>query len=142
MNSPCTYVIFGATGNLSRLKLMPALYHLDAEDRLPAGSKIIAIGRRSMSQEEWRSELHDMISAKARGGLDEALFKRFCDRMRYFEGDLNQDDIYEQIRSAVDENDNYPSNAAFYMALQPAQFGRSEERRVGKECRSRWSPYH
>ncbi len=131
MNSPCTYVIFGATGNLSRLKLMPALYHLDAEDRLPAGSKIIAIGRRSMSQEEWRSELHDMISAKARGGLDEALFKRFCDRMRYFEGDLNQDDIYEQIRSAVDENDNYPSNAAFYMALQPAQFGTVIEKLAG-----------
>jgi len=123
MKNPCTYVIFGATGNLSRLKLMPALYHLHAEERLPRGSKIIAIGRRAMTQEAWQGELRDMVSARARGGLDEKLFQDFCNRMHYFQGDLNQDEIYEQIRDAVDEREDFPSNAAFYMALQPAQFG-------------------
>ena len=123
MNSPCTYVIFGATGNLSRLKLMPALYHLHAEERLPRGSKIIALGRRPLTQEEWQDALREMVSGKARGGLDEKLFQDFCNRMHYFQGDLNQDAIYEQIRNAIDERDDFPSNAAFYMALQPAQFG-------------------
>lgn len=123
MKSPCTYVIFGATGNLSRLKLMPALYHLHAEQRLPEGSQIIAIGRRPMSREDWFAELRDMVAPKARGGLDENLFQQFCERMHYLQGDLNENTVYEQLHRAIDEDENYPSNAAFYMALQPAQFG-------------------
>ena len=123
MNNPCTYVIFGATGNLSRLKLMPALYHLHAEERLPRGSKIIAIGRRPMSQEEWWGELRGMVADKARGGLDEKLFQDFCNRMHYFQGDLNEESIYGRIREAIDESEEFPCNTAFYMALQPAQFG-------------------
>jgi len=46
MTDPCTYVIFGATGNLSRVKLMPALYHLEAAGKLPQGTRILAMGRR------------------------------------------------------------------------------------------------
>ncbi|MGZ5012336.1 MAG: hypothetical protein ACXV74_15400, partial [Methylobacter sp.] len=42
---PCTYTIFGATGNLSRTKLMPALYRLDATNHLPKDTRILAIGR-------------------------------------------------------------------------------------------------
>ena len=42
----CTYVIFGATGNLARLKLMPGFYHLDMENKLPEGTRIVAVGRR------------------------------------------------------------------------------------------------
>ena len=123
MINPCTYVIFGATGNLSRLKLMPSLYHLEVEDRLPAGTAILAIGRSALSHDEWLAELREMVSAKARGGLKEETFQRFCERMHYLQGDLNEDGIYAQIRMAIEENDYFPSNAAFYMALQPAQFG-------------------
>ncbi len=47
----CTYVIYGATGNLSQIKLMPALYHLDAENLLPEGCKILAVGRRDWDHE-------------------------------------------------------------------------------------------
>lgn len=120
---PCTYAIFGATGNLSRLKLMPALYHLEADQRLPNGTMIIAMGRKAMSQEEWLDELRGMIEAKARGGLDDEIFQRFCDRMHYFRGDLNDSDMYLQLKTTIEEDDRFPSNSAFYMALQPAQFG-------------------
>jgi glucose-6-phosphate 1-dehydrogenase len=123
MIAPCTYVIFGATGNLSRLKLMPSLYHLEVKGQLPVNTKIIALGRTAMSDDDWLVELREMISAKARGGLNEETFQRFADRMSYFQGDLNQEDIYQQIHTALDQDETYPSNCAFYMALQPAQFG-------------------
>jgi glucose-6-phosphate 1-dehydrogenase len=123
MKAPCTYVIFGATGNLSRVKLMPALYHMEVKDRLPEGTKIIAIGRAGMSLEDWLRELREMITAKARGGLNEPIFQRFASRMAYFQGDLNEMGIYKQIREALDQDNAFPPNCAFYMALQPAQFG-------------------
>jgi glucose-6-phosphate 1-dehydrogenase len=120
---PCTYVIFGATGNLSRLKLMPALYHLEADNRLPSGTRILAIGRRDMSQSDWLTELRGMVNDKARGGINDKVFKRFSERMAYQQGDLNGELLYDNIRGIIDDDNQYSKNCAIYMALQPAQFG-------------------
>ena len=51
---PCTIVIFGATGDLSQKKLLPALYHLQAENRLTDDTRIICMGRKESTQEEWQ----------------------------------------------------------------------------------------
>lgn len=123
MTEPCTYIIFGATGNLSRLKLMPALYHLEAEQRLPDGTMIMAIGRREMGQQDWLDELHSMLADKARGGIDEEVFRCFSERMQYICGDLNKEPLYNEIRDTVEQNNTFSKNCAIYMALQPAQFG-------------------
>ena len=120
---PCTYVIFGATGNLSRLKLMPSLYHLEAEGRLPAGTRILAIGRRELSDADWLTELRGMVNDKARGGLNKEVFQRFAERMEYLQGDLNTTPLYDNIRSTISTDSKYSKNCAIYMALQPAQFG-------------------
>jgi len=120
---PCTYVIFGATGNLSRRKLMPAMYHLEAAGRLPEGTVILAISRQGGSRESWAADVRGMIEKEARGGLDEAVFQRFAARLEYLQGDLNDTNTYDQIQSRLEENENYPVNAAFYMALRPAEFG-------------------
>ncbi|MDH5259095.1 MAG: glucose-6-phosphate dehydrogenase, partial [Gammaproteobacteria bacterium] len=110
---PCTYVIFGATGNLSRRKLMPALYHLEAADRLPEGTVILAISRREWNLDKWLSEVREMISDQARGGIDEEIFKRFSSRLRYQQGDLNAEETYSNIRSSLDNDTFFPVNAAF-----------------------------
>ncbi len=123
MTQPCTYVIFGSTGNLSRTKLMPALYHLEAANRLPEGTMILATGRRPWSQEKWVAEVKEMLMAKARNGVDEALFNKFKNRLYYFEGDLNNIDMYTNIQQLIDNNPQFPSNAAFYMSIRPAEFG-------------------
>ena len=91
---PCTYVIFGATGNLSRIKLMPALYHLDAANRLPEGTRILAIGRRPWDQQKWLAEVRQMIQAKAPGDFDETVFQRFSARLYYHQGDITQPQCY------------------------------------------------
>ena len=123
MLDPCTYIIFGATGNLSRLKLMPALYHLEVEGRLPEGTMIMAIGRRELDKQGWINELRSMLENKARGGIDKDTFQRFSERMQYIKGDLNSESLYASIRNAVETDSKFSKNCAIYMALQPAQFG-------------------
>ena len=118
----CTYVIYGATGNLSRIKLMPALYHLDAENLLPEGSKIIALGRRDWDQKKWQSEVRDMLEAKARNGIDESVFKRFCERMYYHKGDIKQVESYEALAKVIHDQ-SFPQNKAFYLSVSPSDFG-------------------
>ena len=120
---PCTFVIFGATGHLSRNKLMPALYHLEVERSIPEGSLILCLGRSEWTSESWREEVRSFITDKVRGGIDENVFSRFASRFRYMQGDLNDDELYKKIKSLLETNANFSANAAFYMALRPAEFG-------------------
>ena len=120
----CTYVIFGATGNLSQVKLMPALYHLDCENLLPEGTRIVAVGRRDWDHQQWCAEVRKMLEAKARNGLDERIFQRFCDRMTFQKGDLTQADCYTSLAELLSNADLFPQNKAFYLAISPADFGR------------------
>ena len=119
---PCTYVIFGATGNLSRVKLMPALYHLEVENLLPEGSKILALGRREWDNAKWISEVRDMITEKARGGLNEAVFARFAERLHYHKGDISAAENYQGMAEILLENPSFPKNIAFYLAIAPEDF--------------------
>ena len=120
---PCTYVIFGATGNLSRIKLMPSLYHLDVANRLPAGTRILAVGRRPWNQEKWLSEVRDMVVAKSRDEFDETIFQRFSERLQYHQGDIQQPQCYTELAERLNEKNNFPKNIAFYLSISPADFG-------------------
>ncbi len=119
---PCTYIIFGATGNLARIKLIPALYHLDIENRLDDDTKIIAIGRRPWDNDKWATEVRDMLEAKARGGIDEPVFKRFISRLHYHEGDMQQAECYSNLAQLLRSTAKFPQNMAFYLAINPSDF--------------------
>jgi glucose-6-phosphate 1-dehydrogenase len=123
LSEPCTYVIFGATGHLSRTKLLPALYHLEADKHLPEGTKILCVSRTDWSTESWRSEVRNMIESRVRGGLDDSVFQRFAERLSYLPGNLQHDDVYQKLSQELASNGRLPSNAAYYMALRPAEFG-------------------
>jgi len=119
---PCTYVIFGATGNLSRIKLMPALYHLDMANRLPEGTQILAIGRRPWDQAMWLAEVKDMIQNKAKSDFDEKVFQRFSERLYYHQGDIGASQCYVELAATLNEK-RFPKNIAFYLSISPADFG-------------------
>lgn len=123
MTDPCTYVIFGATGNLSRTKLMPALYHLEVAQRLPEGTRIMLIGRRGWDQERCRNEVRDWVDVRARGGTDTAVFERFAARLEYFDGDIIDPDAYQRMAKKLCYGCGYPGNVAFYMSIRPSDFG-------------------
>lgn len=119
---PCTYVIFGATGNLSRVKLMPALYHLDVDNRLPEGTRILAIGRRDWDQAKWLSEVRDMIQSKIGKQFDDKAFQKFSARLHYHRGDILNISCYEGLSKTLNE-EIYPKNIAFYLSISPSEFG-------------------
>lgn len=117
----CTLVIFGATGNLTRVKLMPALFSLDAGDRLPPGMKVVAFARgREYDAEGWRAEVASMMRGKSPAADEEAL-SRFLGRQHYLQGDLADPAamaaLAEQLRDAA-----FASNVIFYLAIPPTQF--------------------
>lgn len=119
---PCTYVIFGATGNLSRIKLMPALYRLDAANRLPDGTRILAMGRRPWDQQKWQDEVRGMLMEKAKDDFDEALFQRFSGRLHYHQGDISEAICYESLAETLAQK-GFSKNIAFYLSISPADFG-------------------
>lgn len=120
---PCTYVFFGATGNLSRLRLMPALYRLDAGNHLPPGSRVLAIGRRPWDQAKWRSEAKTMIEANLGADFDDAAFQRFSQRLHYHRGDITDAECFSTLAETLKQTDQFPQNLAFYLSISPSEFG-------------------
>ncbi|ROR32870.1 glucose-6-phosphate dehydrogenase [Inmirania thermothiophila] len=123
----CTFVIFGASGNLSRTKLMPALYHLDADGRLPPGVDIVGIGRRDWDEGRFREEVRGWIEGRVRGGLDEAAWGRFAQRLGFQRGDLADAALYEALGRRLGDGGT-PASAVFYLAIRPAEFAVVAER--------------
>ncbi|MDD1621331.1 MAG: glucose-6-phosphate dehydrogenase [Methylococcaceae bacterium] len=119
----CTYVIFGATGNLARLKLMPGFYHLELEKKLPEGTRIVAVGRRPWDRETWLAEVRAMLEEKAKGDLDDEVFARFGERLVYHRGNLDEAQCYSDLASLLSGQPQFPGNMAFYLAIGPGDFG-------------------
>jgi glucose-6-phosphate 1-dehydrogenase len=102
---------------------MPALYRLDLAERLPKGSRIVAIGRRPWDQHKWRSEVRLMIEASAKGDFDETVFQRFSDRLHYHQGDISQPQCCTTLAELLAQSEQFPQNIAFYLSISPADFG-------------------
>ena len=123
MSDPCTFVIFGSTGNLARNKLLPALYHLDAVSRLPQEMAIMGFGRRPWDTSQWREEVASILETRVRGGLDDRVFERFARRLHYFRGDLNDPEAYQRLQVALASSSEFSDNLVFYMSIRPAEYG-------------------
>jgi glucose-6-phosphate 1-dehydrogenase len=123
MSEPCTFVIFGATGNLARNKLLPALYHLEAAGRLARGTAVLGVGRRDWDDDAWQEEVRRALEGRVRRGKpDEAIFSRLRARLQFSRGDLNDESTYTQLRERIEGTPGLPRNAVFYMAIRPAEF--------------------
>jgi len=118
---PCTFVIFGATGNLASNKLLPALYHLEAAARLAESLSIVAFARRPWSDDEWRAHMREVLATKIKGSLDTPVFKRFVARFRYQQGDLNEVASYQALADQLPP-ESACSSTVFYLAIKPAEF--------------------
>jgi glucose-6-phosphate 1-dehydrogenase len=117
----CTFVIFGATGNLAKIKLLPALYRLDEAGRLPAGLKVVGFGRRDWDDATWREQVRGWLADKP---LDDAVLARFCDRLHFFQGNLSDDQAFSGLHDYLLDDSDFSPNLIFYMAISPADFGR------------------
>jgi glucose-6-phosphate 1-dehydrogenase len=121
---PCAMVIFGATGDLTKRLVVPALYNLGHARRLPDGFRLIGFSRPEQSAEVWRNSLFDMMkdSVSHKGefetdGIDEATCRWLGERMDYLPGDLNDRDAYGRLGAYLDGLGATGGNRLYYLAV-------------------------
>jgi glucose-6-phosphate 1-dehydrogenase len=119
---PCTLVIFGAGGNLARIKLLPALYNLEAANRLPEGLRILGVSLEDWDREQWLDQVTDMLRNHFPHGYDEGAYERFRDRLYYHPNPNDDEDSYRRLGDTIDNDPNFPRNAVFYMSVRPEEF--------------------
>lgn len=112
-----TFVIFGATGDLSYRKLMPAFYNMYCNQRLE-DTNIIAIGRRDYTSQDYHQIIHDWVNKNARFSVDEEKFQAFCEKVVYFKMDLSKIEEYSKLKDVLNQDRIY----MIYMAVSPAFF--------------------
>ncbi|MES2997183.1 MAG: glucose-6-phosphate dehydrogenase [Verrucomicrobiota bacterium] len=122
---PCTVVIFGATGDLTHRKLIPALYNLAVDGELPTGVKIIGFARREKSDEEFRAGLSEVNAKVSRTGVDERIWSTFIESVHYHQSEFTDGDGYKRLAERIDEIDasrGGKGNRLFYIASAPEYF--------------------
>ncbi|MFI2640569.1 glucose-6-phosphate dehydrogenase [Streptomyces sp. NPDC018610] len=122
---PSGLVIFGVTGDLSRKKLMPAVYDLANRGLLPPGFSLVGFARRDWEDQDFAQVVHDAVKEHARTPFREEVWQQLAEGMRFIPGDFDDDTAFEQLRAAVDELDSSrgtAGNYAFYLSVPPKFF--------------------
>jgi glucose-6-phosphate 1-dehydrogenase len=120
----CSLVIFGATGDLTHRKLIPALYHLAVESALPANFRVIGFARRDKSDEGFREELGVTTRKFSRTAVDDAKWNRFAQSISYHRSEFHDLEGYCELAKKLTKEDaitKRPSNRLFYLAVAPDQ---------------------
>lgn len=119
----CTIVIFGASGDLTRRKLIPALYNLTIARRLPRSFSVVGYARSEMSHEEFRKKMREAVSEFSRTGLkDESIGGEFAQCLYFVPGDYRSTEGYLRLKKFLNENGregNSGANRIFYLATPP-----------------------
>ena len=121
---PCVVVIFGATGDLTKRKLMPALCRLLGEGCLE-GVAVLGVGRSEMTDDAFKKLVHEALEkSKKIKNLDEQRWQEFSKRLHYIAGELDAEDTYRRIATRLDElaSEGASKNHLFYFATPPPLF--------------------
>ena len=115
-------VIFGGAGDLALRKLLPALYHRDLDGQLPAGSRIISLGRRAISREQFLQKVCDSLCANlAAAEYTEEFWQSFSSRLEYIQADALEPSEWQALKMALDGYDD--RTRVFYLATSPTLIG-------------------
>jgi glucose-6-phosphate 1-dehydrogenase len=130
---PCAMVIFGATGDLTKRLVVPALYNLLRTKVLPDQFALIGVARTEETTESWREQLYHMLTSFVGNAtaefdiaeIDEVAWTRLAQKMVYVQGDLTNPDLYDKLRGALEEaekTNETGGNAIFYLATADRLF--------------------
>src|SRR5580704_17446748 len=118
----CAIVIFGANGDLTKRKLLPALYRLAYERRLPDSFAIVGNSRTEMTDDAFREKMYESVKQFLEDSpFDEDLWNNFARNIFYIAGDLNDAKLYADLKAKLDEL-NRP-NVLYYLSTQPSYYG-------------------
>ncbi|PYL24909.1 MAG: glucose-6-phosphate dehydrogenase, partial [Verrucomicrobia bacterium] len=122
---PCTIVIFGATGDLTNRKLIPALYNLAADGDLPPAVAIVGFARREKTDDQFRSELEKATRKFSRQAVRDEIWKTFAQSIFYHQSEFGDEAGYKTLAKRLDKIDKESGtrgNRLFYFAAAPDQF--------------------
>ncbi|MGH7270935.1 MAG: glucose-6-phosphate dehydrogenase [Polyangiaceae bacterium] len=121
----CTVVIFGASGDLTRRKLMPALYNLACSRVLPNGFAVVGVARREKSDAAFRAEMRDAVAAfSRRRPIDPVLWSDFERGISYVQGAVEDRSTFESLRTHLDQiHTSAGQSRLFYLAVPPSEHG-------------------
>jgi glucose-6-phosphate 1-dehydrogenase len=122
---PSSLVIFGVTGDLSRKKLMPAVYDLANRGLLPPGFALVGFARRDWDNEDFMQVVHDAVKEYARTEFHEDVWAQLAEGIRFVPGTFDDDAAFEMLKDTIEELDRERGtmgNHAFYLSIPPKAF--------------------
>jgi glucose-6-phosphate 1-dehydrogenase len=122
---PTTLVIFGATGDLARRKLLPGIYNLAHEGALPEQFNLVGVSRSDEGDEGFRKLAREAIQQFSRRSPDEKVLNALVERMRYVNGSFDDETAYDRLGGVLDEFDKEAGltfNRLFYLSVAPTFF--------------------
>ena len=123
---PCVMVVFGGSGDLTKRKLVPALYSLSRKRMAPAGFTVLGIARSSYSNEQYREHLRRWMTTHSQDqSPDTATWDQFSEGIHYITGDFGQAETYSQVKVLLEDFDRQrgtEGNRIFYLATPPSEY--------------------
>jgi glucose-6-phosphate 1-dehydrogenase len=123
---PCAIVIFGANGDLTKRKLLPALYRLAYEQRIPQGFAVVGNSRTHLPDEEFRAKMKDSVQKFIEDSpFDESVWQSFEKSLYYVSGDLKDPACYQQIKKKlceIEKDHQTRGNVVYYLSTQPSYY--------------------
>jgi glucose-6-phosphate 1-dehydrogenase len=122
---PCIIVIFGATGDLTHRKLIPALYNIAADGELPPQVAVVGMARRHKSDDEFRTEVGEAVRKYSRQAVRDEIWNGFAQSIFYHTSEFANADGYQQLGerlAQIDKERGTDGNRLFYLAAAPDQF--------------------
>ncbi|HJP80454.1 MAG TPA: glucose-6-phosphate dehydrogenase [Pseudonocardiaceae bacterium] len=122
---PCGVVIFGVTGDLSRKKLMPAIYDLANRGLLPPGFALTGFARRDWADEDFGDVVYKAVKEHARTPFRQEVWDQLAEGIRFVPGSFDDDNAFDQLAATVGDLDRVRGtggNHAFYLSIPPGAF--------------------
>ncbi len=123
---PCGLVLFGVTGDLSRKKIMPAIYDLANRGLLPPGFALVGYARRDWANQDFAAEVSAAVREHARTPFREEVWNQLAAGFRFVPGDFSDDAAFAELKRTITELDSLRGtmgNHAFYLSIPPRFFG-------------------
>jgi glucose-6-phosphate 1-dehydrogenase len=122
---PSGLIIFGVTGDLSRKKLMPAVYDLANRGLLPPGFALVGFARRDWETQDFEQVVYEAVKQYARTPFDEDVWKQLAQGIRFVQGEFDDDAAFLKLKETIEELDRdrgTMGNHAFYLSIPPKAF--------------------
>ncbi|WP_396668410.1 glucose-6-phosphate dehydrogenase [Microbacterium sp. R86528] len=122
---PSALVIFGVTGDLSRKKLMPAVYDLANRGLLPPGFALVGFARRDWEDQDFAEVVHDAVRQHARTEFRDETWQQLLQGIRFVSGEFGDPEAFARLRTTVEKLDverGTMGNHAYYLSIPPKDF--------------------